>query len=363
MHLDDSLLRELAPANLPALRAGRYGGDDMGIRMQELSADDASRIRLLYDALAALLSELRVALCLPAGDGGAPGGFSNGSPDLGPAASAECIAAAAKELARTAADPAWRAAMLAAREVRGATGDSATRAPGERTRLRQALHDVRGGALTALALTIEMAALKGKISTGDVVRSFYLTRDHLKIMRNAIEDVDVLARTRDQSYRNHGTHLLFEKWTSATHRLAMGRSASITVDSTYGGPVSRSCLEFSALDRVVYNLMNNAVRFTSDGTVTLYLREVGENLRFVVVNAVTPEHLATLRTRFGDALGDLYFSSFTTGGEGVGLGICGELVANAYGLAGAPEAVAGGYVGATVREGAFITWFHWPTTE
>ena len=44
----------------------------------------------------------------------------------------------------------------------------------------------------------------------------------------------------------------------------------------------------------------------------------------------------------------------------MGLSICGEFVANAYGLAGASEAVAGGHVGAKVVNSAFVAWFHWP---
>ena len=108
-----------------------------------------------------------------------------------------------------------------------------------------------------------------------ISRPFYLTRDHLKIMRNALEDVDTVARERDRTARDHGARLLFEKWSSALHRLPGDRSARVEVDSTYEGPVSRRCLEFSALDRVLYNLMNNAVRFTANGVVTLYLRESG----------------------------------------------------------------------------------------
>ena len=346
MLLDEPALRALAPEQLPTRRVARYEGDDMSVRMADLPAEDQARVRLLYDALSRLLGELRQALRLPAGDGRAPGGFSNGSPDVEDA-DADQVDAARRVLKRTGADPEWRRAVDATRALRG---DEAT---------KQALHDIRGGALTALSLTLQLLALRD-ISTGDVVRSFYLTRDHLKIMRNALEDIDADARARDTAYRDHGTHLLFEKWAAATHRQAPDRAASVVVDSSYEGPVSRRCLEFSALDRVLYNLLNNAVRFTNDGEVGLQLRAIEGNLRFVVANAITAEQRASLTQAHGDSLGDLYLGGFTTGGEGVGLSICAAFVANAYGLSDVEEAIRDRYVGATMMDDVFVAWFHWP---
>ena len=147
------------------------------------------------------------------------------------------------------------------------------------------------------------------------------------------------------------------------HRLPGDRLARVEVDSTYEGPVSRRCLEFSALDRVLYNLMNNAVRFTADGMVTLYLREIGANLRFVVVNEIASTQVATLRESRGDDLGGLFLGGFTTGGDGIGLSICGEFVANAYGLPDVSAAVRGRHVGVEVAGEAFVAWFHWPKGE
>ena len=357
MRLDESSILALAPERLLNQRVSRYGGDGMDVSMRDLTTDDARHVAKLYGALSTLLGELREALGVPAGDGRAPGGFSTGSPDLH-YASAESAASARQVLVRTAKDPAWREAMAAARALRGAAPSGADDAS-RRKMVTQVLHDVRGGALTALALTLDLIGIRSA-STADIVRTFYLTRDHLKIMRNALADVDVEARDRDRAYRDHGTRLLFEKWASATHQLAPERSARIDVDSTYEGPVSRRCLEFSALDRVLYNLMNNAVRFTSDGVVTLYLREVGGNLRFVVANTITVNQLDALRAAHGESLGSLYLGGFTTGGEGVGLSICAEFVANAFGLSGAADAILDGHVGATVMDDTFVTWFHWP---
>lgn len=334
MHFDERFLLALAPAQLTNRRHARYGGDDMGARMGDLAADDAARVRQLYAALSSLLGELRMALRVPASDGGAPGGFSHGSLDLGNA-STDDIDQASAVLWRTAGDVAWKSAIAGVRALHfPSAADGA--ADAEVIRQRQALHDVRGGALAALALTLDLIGMGGA-TTADVVRCFYLTRDHLKIMRNALEDIDAGARARDRTRREHGADLLFEKWSAATHRLAGGRSARVAVDTNYEGPVSRRCLEFSALDRVLYNLMNNAVRFTSDGVVELYLRSVGDNLRFVVANGTSPAHRAVLEHSQGDTLGTLFLGGFTTGGEGVGLSICGEFVANAFGLASTEE--------------------------
>ncbi len=359
MRLDEHILLDLAPAQLINLRQTRYGGGDMGVRMRDFPSDDETRVRQLYVVLARLLGDLRVALRIPAGDGGAPGGFSDGSPDVGDVSS-EDIDRAATALLRTARDTEWIAAIDGARALHyPATDDGAPH--GDLTRQRQALHDVRGGALAALALTLELVAMGGA-TTADVVRCFYLTRDHLKIMRNALEDIDPVARDRDRTQREHSCDLLFEKWSAATHRLT-GRSAHVDVSSNYDGPVSRRCLEFSALDRVLYNLMNNAVRFTTDGVVELYLRSIGDSLRFVVANATSPAHRAELDAHEGGALGNLFLGGFSTGGEGVGLSICGEFVANAYGLADASEAVRGQHVGAKFVDSAFVAWFHWPKEE
>ncbi|MEO5814358.1 MAG: ATP-binding protein [Gemmatimonadaceae bacterium] len=351
MQLDEQTLVALAPTLLVNLRVARYVGDGMAVQMADLTVDDARNVRRLYDSLAELLGRLREALCIPAGDGVAPGGFSNGSPDVHDASTA-CIAAAMQVLADTAKDPAWRDAIGAARALRApiSNGD---------TTQRQAIHDIRGGALAALSLTIDLAGY-GRISTADVVRTFYLTRDHLKIMRNALEDIDVAARQRDMNQRDHGAHLLLEKWTSAEHRQPDDRSARVNVHTTYEGPVSQRCLEFSALDRVLYNLMNNAVRFSSDGAVDLHLRALGENLRFVVANRVTTDQRSTLGARYATGLGKLFLDNFTTGGEGVGMTICAEFVANAYGLSKVKQAVNGGYVGAELVGDAFVAWFHWP---
>ena len=357
MSFDDRFLFDLAPARLNNLRQTRYGGGDMGVLLSELPPDDATHVRELYAALSTLLGGLRVALRIPAGDGGAPGGFSNGSPDIGDASVGE-IEQAITILRSTAKSPQWSSAIHGARALHAHQQDDG-RSESDVVRVRQAFHDVRGGALAALALTLEFIAIGGA-TTADVVRCFYLTRDHLKIMRNAIEDIDTGARARDQVQRDHGADLLFEKWSGATHRLAAGASARVAVDSTYDGPVSRRCLEFSALDRVLYNLMNNAVRFTTDGVVELYLRMVHGNLRFVVANATSAEHRAVLARNHGDAMGTLFLGGFSTGGEGVGLSICGEFVANAYGLASGEDAIAGGHVGAKIVDGAFVAWFHWP---
>ena len=56
--------------------------------------------------------------------------------------------------------------------------------------VKQSLHDIRGGSLMALIMHLDMA-LEGDALPEDTQRVFLLARDHLKMMRNAIHDLDV----------------------------------------------------------------------------------------------------------------------------------------------------------------------------
>ncbi|HEX5690820.1 MAG TPA: ATP-binding protein [Roseiflexaceae bacterium] len=167
----------------------------------------------------------------------------------------------------------------------------------------------------------------------------------------------------DQSNRAHGVDLLLEKWHDAVYMLP-NTSARIVVDSRFAGVVCESCQEFAALDRVVYNLLNNAVRNTADATVQLAILpvepELPRNLRFVVANRVTDTQRARLFERFGESLGELFRGGFTTGGGGLGMRICADFVCNAYGVASIEQALAAGYFGAQLHDSLFVNWFHWP---
>ncbi|MFW6251325.1 MAG: ATP-binding protein, partial [Alkalispirochaetaceae bacterium] len=137
--------------------------------------------------------------------------------------------------------------------------------------------------------------------------------------------------------------------------------------SDYDGDISSCCLEFSSLERVLYNMINNAAEHTADGRARLFVTTLGsekeENVKFAVANRVKREELKQLRARFGEDLTPLFDGGFTIGGTGVGLSVVSQIVANAYGLEHARGAAAGGYVGASLEDGEFLVWAHWPTTE
>ena len=228
--------------------------------------------------------------------------------------------------------------------------------------LRKALHDIRGGSMTALAMHIEMAEL-GDIEGNDCERMYILSRDHLKIMRNVVYDLDPKGHERDLAPVAHDIELLIEKWSNIDYRLAKN-AIKIRLDCRFDGRISENCMEFSALDRVIYNLVNNATRFTTDQQVHLAILPVAgkqhPQVRFVVYNRISTEHQQTLLDKFGsDNLSTLYEGGFTTGGHGVGMRICADFVMHGYGLASVQDALQGGYLGIKLIDDYFVAWFHW----
>jgi signal transduction histidine kinase len=123
-------------------------------------------------------------------------------------------------------------------------------------------------------------------------------------------------------------------------------------------------MEFSTLDRVLYNLVNNAARYAADQRVDLVALPVppgaSRNLRFVVLNRTTPEQRAGLTARFPASLNGLFQEGFTTGGTGIGLSICVDLVGNAFGVPDPAQCLSDGYLGAAWIGDRLAAWFHWP---
>lgn len=229
-------------------------------------------------------------------------------------------------------------------------------------RLRKAYHDVRGGSLLAMLMHLELVEL-GHATPQDAVRVLILARDHLKIMRNAVADLDPERREADLEAKDHAVELLREKWSSVGYRLSQ-RGVTVELDCPFDGVVASCCMEFSTLDRVIYNLVNNAALQAADGVVKLHVLPMDDGpeplLRFAVVNRTTTAQASALRQRFGDDLGALFEGGFTTGGQGLGLRIVGDLVTHGFRLPSLPFAVEHGYLGARLLEDWFTVWFHWP---
>ncbi len=228
--------------------------------------------------------------------------------------------------------------------------------------LRMVYHDVRGGGLPALLMHLEIAA-DGEAIADDLERIFVLTRDQLKIIRNAIPDLDPEGYKRDLQPIAHGTDLLLEKW-STDHYRSQEAEVELDLRCDFRGSVSERCMEFAALDRVIYNLVNNAARFTADGRVELRVFAIDQamdtDLRFVVMNRIGSEHRERLEADLGSELSTVFAGGYTTGGHGLGLRICGDFVVHGYGLPSLDVALANGYLGATLVRDTFVAWFHWP---
>jgi hypothetical protein len=228
--------------------------------------------------------------------------------------------------------------------------------------LAQVIHDTRGGALQSLLIRWEMFQVHPGTTPG-IAAVFFLLRDHLKIMRNCVADLDARRFADDSARKDHGTDLLLEKWTSADF---YGGSipAQIEFDCSYQGTLCESCLEFSTLDRIIYNLLNNAARNADDHVVQFHIlpmpkQEAVENLRFVIANHVAGEHAKKLAAVVPD-LGQLFRSGFTTDGHGVGMSIVADFCTQAFGVYDDETARKEGYYGAQWIHDNFVAWFHWP---
>ena len=220
------------------------------------------------------------------------------------------------------------------------------------------LHDIRGGGLTALVGTAGLATL-GPLDDELLVTCGRVARDHCKIVRSALSDLDPPRRRHDEQLNVHAIDKFVTTWDGATVR-EYGREVAVAVNCTYRGGVAASCLENAAVDRVLYNHINNAARFTSDGRVVLSIFGVGDRLvRWVVSNALAADQREWLAAAADGDLNRLYTGGISCGGRGIGLSSCRDFVAAAFGLP-SGQAVTGGYLGARLTEDEYRAWFHWP---
>jgi signal transduction histidine kinase len=319
-------LTALAPLDLPNFRTRRYLGDDLCLPLTAFAEVDRVVIRELYEVLQELFSILTTS----SEDHKLPNVqtfLSRRDPDH----------------------------LVSRVQPLGYASHAANPLP----LMAKTIHDVRGGGLTPLLAKLQLAKLCGL--TADTLNSmFFLARDHLKIMRNALLGLDDAKRQEDLLPKLHGISFIVDKWNQATIR-ADDRELRIEVDCRQQVDISECCVEFGALDRILYNLLNNACRHSTGETLRLVIFAVpesaGENLRFVLLNEVSAEDRARL-----DSLDPktLFATGVSTTGSGYGLAVAAEFVANAFGLSTPAQAVEGGYLGAGSIGGDFAAWFHWP---
>jgi signal transduction histidine kinase len=328
-------LAALVPTRYIRARVGKYMGDTLTLSIGRIPAEHAAIVRGLYSFLRALY-ELA-------------------------AEQREHDAKALDALMELLSRHGYERLIQDCATLRAAMTADATR-----ELVRQTYHDVRGGSLTSLVGHLEMV-LAGEITPDEagatIRRIFLLARDHLKIMRNAIHDLDTAAYATDLQQLRHSAELLREKWTSVAHHTER-RRARVVLDCDFTGWVSDRCMEISALDRVLYNLINNAAEHAGDDLVLVRAFPIDQHeathLRFAVINRVTEEQHARLDELLQGQLERLFAGGFTTGGHGIGMSICGEIVSHSYGLRSVREACDRGYLGARIIDGCFVAWFHWP---
>lgn len=229
--------------------------------------------------------------------------------------------------------------------------------------LHKVYHDLRGGSLTALLMLLDRVDA-GRAEQSDIEQVFILVRDQRKIMRNVLPDLDPEGYARDLAPREHDAALLVHKWSDAAYRIDQAGAVRICFDCAFVGGVAECCMEFAALDRVLYNLINNAARFAVDGLVDVAVFPLSDapetDLRFAVSNRVTPAQRDRLLADIGADLSRVFAGGYTTGGHGYGLQICGDFITHGYGLDSPRQALEGGYLGARILRDHFIAWFHWP---
>lgn len=240
------------------------------------------------------------------------------------------------------------------REVQRLGNDS-----GNTPAIGNALHDIRGGALPAALGFAQLFSLG--IDSSDPLRIIYYARDHAKIMRNVISDLDPEVRAADEAERAHDLKGVLDSWQDGEHWIEDKR-VSVSIVAEYTGDVSSCCLEVSALGRVMYNLVNNAARFDADDEIVIITSLVRPELvRIAVANRIEAEHKTWLSEHTGDNLAKLFLGGITRGGNGIGLGNCTDIVSASFGYSERSETLNNRIIGAKIVNDVFWSYFHWPT--
>lgn len=327
-------LQNLAPEKLINRRRHRYAGDDLFTPMDAFTDGDQASIRRLYSFLDELYGRLE-----PLHRAGEVGG---------------------RVVVETCRGYDFDALVD---NVRTIGKETYQRFPSQQ--LAKTVHDIRGGGLTSLLGFLQLAMLLPE-NNEPIKPTFLLVRDHLKIMRNALTGLDDPRRQMDLLPRSHRVDLIVEKWQNSRFQ----QGVTVEVECGWEGVISECCVEFGALDRILYNYLNNAARHTADGRVVLTLLPLPrsgetEDVRFIVRNAVSAEDQRRLREISGGGpdLRAIFSPDISTTGSGLGLVIASDFVANAYGLDDRHEAVDARYLGARLEKEHFTGWFHWPISQ
>jgi len=326
---NQALLNHL-PSRFRNMRAQRYRGEDFDISLSALSPIDQKHVRMTYE-----FAKTIHACWLDMRD----------KPDWN---------LLRKMVAQILVPPLSTAAKMLGLD------SMAHRSQGDATHaLGKALHDLRGGALVPLQLYARMAEWDD--DPLHLRNATFLARDQAKIMRNILPDLDPEARSADEAEKPHFTQAVVEKWDRFRFERAGMQPGHVNVRCSYDGLLASCCLEASAVDRIVYNYMNNAMRFTAEPSISLEILPVGDNaVRWIVANPITPDQSEWLKRNTNGDLSNLFRGGLTRGGNGLGLSNCADFVAAAFGLPDIQAALEGKFLGAVEENGWYLAWAHWP---
>ncbi|WP_020475760.1 histidine kinase [Zavarzinella formosa] len=227
--------------------------------------------------------------------------------------------------------------------------------------IRHALHDIRGGGLTVLVgLAETMKVTPGNI---DLIHACVeAARDHALMMRSMLPDLDPAAAQADGPDAAQGIWQILDKWEGVEVQ-GPGGTITVTVRNACGKMTSYHPAEAAAIDRVLYNYINNAVQFAGNSRVEMWVFPVRNGLvRWVVRNHLAEGQNNYLTGNLGCDFKRLFVEGVTTDGEGIGLANCAEIVAHCFGLDSPSQAVEEQYLGSTVVDGDYYAWFHWPSS-
>jgi len=228
-------------------------------------------------------------------------------------------------------------------------------------RVHRVIHDLRGGALSSLSLYLQLAE-SGDLHAQDIPQMVLLANDHAKMLRTAISDLDRIRYTRDELFLPQPIDILVQHWRNVLYRIDSGQSAHITCQSNVYGYIADSVIELAALERVVYNLVNNAVRHTPNHAVEInitYFDNSQELIQFSVSNAITDLQVEELSRLSSNVPDRLILMPLSTTGSGLGLGICADIVAHVF-QADVDEIIRQRYFTVSWQDGRFTVDFVWP---
>ena len=345
-------LLALAPLRLSNYRQVRYDGDDLCVHLDRLADRDQAILRGLYERLTQLLFTIADTATTDAQKWEGVQSWIDRH-DL------DQVITEVREL--------------------GLASHAEAQDPDES--LAKTMHDVRGGALSSLLGRLQLLGHL-RPTPGDLNILFVQARDHLKIMRNAVIGLDEVRRNADRKPKAHAMQLMLDKWQeSVVGPHWQQHPIQLHIDCRYEGPLTECCLESAAIDRIFYNLTNNAARHAADDRLEMTVFPLPEQppesgcLRFVLSNQVGEEDAALLRSfsqpgqadsthlGTGQSLFALFEPEVSSSGSGFGLTVVADFVAGAFGLRSRTEALHERYVGAILDGRTFRVWFHWPAAH